>query len=170
MASRRTCGLLVAATLLGGLLAGMNVDRAFVAMPAWKEVGAAAWAAFSQKADLGNGLFLYPFEAIGAALLNIGTVLSYRLDRVKSPSKPLPFYLATLLAIGGLLVTAKAAPIMLNVPHLGGDPLAVQKAFEGFNFWGGIRGLFQVGAFAANLWSLFSLSQTADPKTQRANG
>jgi hypothetical protein len=126
--------LLVAATWFGGLMAGMNVDRAIVAMPAWQQVGSLAWATFSQKADLGNGLFLYPFEAIGGALLNIGAVISYRFDRVKSPSKPLPLYGATFLAIGGLLVTIRVAPIMLGVSHLGGDPVAIQKAFDGFDF------------------------------------
>jgi hypothetical protein len=127
--SPRTKFLLVAATLFGGLLAGMNVDRALVAMPAWQRVGPLAWAAFSQKADLGNGLFLYPFEAIGGALLNIGVLLSYRSDRGNSPAKAWPLYLAVFLAIGGLLVTIKAAPIMLSVPHLGGDPVAIQKSF-----------------------------------------
>lgn len=154
MISLRTKILLVTATLFGGLMAGMNIDRAFVAMPAWQEVGSSAWAAFSQKADLGNGLFLYPFEAIGGTLLLICTIISCRFDRVKTPSKTLPLYLAAFLAVGGLIVTAKAAPIMLSVPHLGNDPVAIQKAFDGFNFWGGIRGVFQVSAFAAELWEL----------------
>jgi hypothetical protein len=167
MVSKRTYDFLVAATLLGGILAGINIDRAIVAIPAWKQVGAVAWAAFSEKADLGNGLFLYPLVAIGGALLNIGAVLSYRLDRVKSPSHFFPLSLGALLAIGGLLVTVKAAPIMLGVPHLDGDPSAIQKAFDGFNFWGGIRGFFQIGAFAANLWSLSSLNQRTDTKNAK---
>jgi hypothetical protein len=157
MISFRTKILLVVATFFGGLMAGLNVDRAFVAMPAWQQLGPLAWATFSQKADLGNGLFLYPFEAIVGTLLNIGTLVSYRFDKVKTKSRALPLYLAALLSIGGLLVTVKAAPIMLSVPHLGGDPLLLQKAFDGFNFWGGIRGLSQLLAFVAELWAIFSL-------------
>jgi hypothetical protein len=48
MISARTRALLIAATVLSGLLAGGNVDRAIVAMPAWEQVGAAAWAEFSR--------------------------------------------------------------------------------------------------------------------------
>jgi hypothetical protein len=59
MTVQRTSNLLVAATFIGGLLAGGNVDRAFVAMPAWEHVGAIAWGQFSRHADLGNRLVLY---------------------------------------------------------------------------------------------------------------
>ncbi len=167
MVSKKTYGLLMGATLLGGFLAGLNIDRAFVAMPAWKAVGAPAWAAFSEKADLGNGLFLYPLEAVSGALLNIAVVLSCRSDGLRSLSKALPPSLAALLAIGGLFVTIKAAPIMLGVPHLVGDPAAMQRAFDGFYFWGGIRGFFQVGAFVADLWSLASFRQMIPPINPR---
>jgi hypothetical protein len=63
---QKTFILLIAATFMGGLLAGGNVDRAFVAMPAWEQMGAIAWEQFSRHADLGNGLVLYPLEAFGA--------------------------------------------------------------------------------------------------------
>ncbi len=157
MVSLRTKILLAAANLFGGLMAGMNIDRAIVAMPAWQQVGSLAWAVFSQKADLGNGLFLYPFEAIAGVLLNIGAILSYRFDRLKIPSKAWPLYLAVFLSIGGLLVTIKAAPIMLGVPQLAGDPVPIQNAFDGFNFWGGIRGVFQVSAFIAEIWAMATI-------------
>ena len=62
-----TRNLLIAATLVGGLLAGADVDRALVAMRAWQQVGPEAWAAFCQHADLGNGLVLYRVEAFGGA-------------------------------------------------------------------------------------------------------
>jgi hypothetical protein len=64
MGSETTRLLLIAAAFVSGLLAGGNIDRAFVAMPAWQEVGATNWAEFSRHADLGNGMWLYPIEAI----------------------------------------------------------------------------------------------------------
>jgi hypothetical protein len=56
--------LLILSTFVSGLLAGGNIDRAFVAMPAWQQIGATSWAEFSRHADLGNGLILYPAEAL----------------------------------------------------------------------------------------------------------
>jgi len=52
MISPSTRYLLVAATMLSGLLAGGNVDRATVAMPAWGQLGAEAWAEFSRHRSL----------------------------------------------------------------------------------------------------------------------
>jgi hypothetical protein len=153
MISTRTWALLVAATVLSGLLAGGNVDRALVAMPAWEQVGAPAWAAFSRHADLGNGLVLYPLEAIGAFLLIVAAAASLYADRMARPPLMLPLWCAIALAAAGLLCTLKAAPIMLSVGDLG-DPAAIRQAFEGFRFWGNIRGVVQVLAFLATVWAL----------------
>ena len=153
MISSRTRSLLVAAIVLSGLLAGGNVDRAIVAMPAWERVGAPAWADFSRHADLANGLFLYPIEAIGSFVLILAAMASLHLDRAAKGRVALPIYGAVLLSVGGLLCTLKAAPIMLGIEGLG-DPAALRQAFDGFHFWGNIRGIFQVLAFLAAVWAL----------------
>jgi hypothetical protein len=153
MISARTRYILVAATMLSGLLAGGNVDRAIVAMPAWEQVGAPAWAEFSRHADLGNGLLLYPFEAIGSFLLILVAAVSRHIDRPARGRFELPLYAAVLLSAGGLFCTLKAAPIMLGIGHLN-DPAALQHALDGFYFWGDIRGVFQVLAFVAAVWAL----------------
>jgi hypothetical protein len=153
MISSRTRCLLVAAIILSGLLAGGNLDRAIVAMPAWQQIGAAAWADFSRHADLANGRVLYPIEAIGSFVLILATTASLHLDRAAKGRVAPPIYGAVLLSLGGLLCTLKAAPIMLGIEGLG-DPAALQQAFEGFHFWGNIRGVFQVLAFVAAVWAL----------------
>ena len=153
MISSRTRSLLVAAIVLSGLLASGNVDRAIVAMPAWQQVGAPAWAEFSRHADLANGFFLYPIEAIGSFVLILAAIASLRLDRAAKGRVAPPIYGAALLSGGGLLCTLKAAPIMLGVEGLG-DPAALRQAFDGFHFWGNIRGVFQVLAFLAAVWAL----------------
>jgi|HubBroStandDraft_6_1064221.scaffolds.fasta_scaffold89655_3 hypothetical protein len=153
MVSSRTRSLLIAATVLSGLLAGGNVDRAIVAMPAWAQVGAPAWAEFSRHADLGNGLVLYPLEAIGAFLLIALTAVSLYLDRAAKAHIMLPLYGAVVLAGTGLLCTLKAAPIMLSVGHLS-DPASLRQAFDGFRFWGDIRGAAKVLTFFATVWAL----------------
>jgi hypothetical protein len=153
MISSRTRALLIAAAVLSGLLAGGNVDRAIVAIPAWAQVGAPAWAEFSRHADLGNGLVLYPLEAIGAFLLIVLTAGSLYVDRAAKAHIMLPLCGAAVLAAAGLLCTLKAAPIMLSVGHLS-DPASLRQAFDGFRFWGDIRGAAQVLAFFATVWAL----------------
>jgi hypothetical protein len=160
--------LLVAATVLSGLLAGGNVDRAFVAMPAWEQVGVPAWAEFSRHADLGNGLVLYPLEAIGAFLLLLAAAVSLHVGRAATARIALPLFGAVMLAAVGLLGTLKAAPIMLSVGHLS-DPALLRQAFEGFRFWGDIRGVAQVLAFFAAVWALAALSE-AEPECRQNAG
>jgi hypothetical protein len=152
-----TRALLIGATVLGGLLAGGNVDREFVAMPAWRRVGAEPWAAFSRSADLGNGLVLYPLEAIGAALLTLAAAIAFWLDGDVARSAAWPLYAAVVLAILGLLLTVKAAPIMLGIRHVT-DRAALQRAFEGFRFWGNFRAVCQVLCFLAQVLALSRLA------------
>lgn len=64
MPHARTRLLLIAATFLGGILAGTAVDRVIVGGPAWHALGAAAWLEYSRHADLRAGLFVYPIEGV----------------------------------------------------------------------------------------------------------
>src|SRR5439155_16845940 len=132
-----TYGLVTAAAVLDGFLAGGNVDRWFVQMPAWRRLDVRAWAAYSRHADLGNGLFLYPFEAIGGALTTVAAAIAFHFDANASRSAGLPIYLAVALVLGGLLMTLEAAPKMLSLRRIGDDPVALQGAFDGFNHWSG---------------------------------
>jgi hypothetical protein len=50
---------------------------------------------------------------------------------------------------------------MLRVRTLGDDAAGLHQAMDGFQYWGNIRGLLQVLAFVANLWSLVELSGRA---------
>src|SRR5687768_4540286 len=116
---RITRGFVIAATLLGGLLAGSNVDRNLVHMPAWHHVGALAWAAFSREADLAlNGMILYPLEGIGGAIFTIAAAIAYHFDHTAPRKAAVPIYAAAAMVVGGMLATTQAAPIMLSVRHL----------------------------------------------------
>jgi hypothetical protein len=156
MTSIATCGLITAATIFNGVLAGGNIDRALVQMPAWRKVGARAWAAYSRHADLENGFYLYPTEAIGGALFTIAAAVSFRFDVTAPAPAALPVYLSVALVIGGLLATVKAAPLMMSLRCVD-DILALQKAFDGFRRWGNMRGAFQILAFLANVWALVAV-------------
>ncbi len=164
MTSRLTRNIVIAATLVDSILAGLNINRVLVEMPAWQQTGPLAWSEFSKHADLSlTGTLLYAVSAFAGALLSIAAVISYHRDRRVPRSAAVPLYAAALLTIGGLLTTIQAAPIMQSVPGLGSDTVALQQALDGFQFWGGVRALFQVLAFGANLWSLVAL---LTPSTQ----
>jgi len=145
--------LLAIALLFSGLLAGENVDRAIMAMPAWRSVGAAGWADFSRHADLGPGLFLYPVEAFGAALFALAAAIGFHREEYAPASVKALLAASVALAAVGLLLTIEAAPIMLGIRDVT-DPAALARAFEGFWFWGNLRAICQVLAFIAQIAAL----------------
>lgn len=162
----RTRYLLAAATIMSGILAGAVVDRALVGGPAWHALGAEAWAQFSRRADLGPGLIAYPIEAIGATLLLVAAAVSAHFERCARIGLALPLAAAVTFSLLGLLLTLKAAPIMLS---LGSAEPAVplQHAFEAFFFWGlYVRGAVDVLTFFAAVWALSSLCGVTTSNTK----
>src|SRR5215211_1970324 len=160
--ARPTWILIVVATLLNGILAGVTVDRILVGLPAWHAVGAIAWANYSRSADLGNGLLIYPALAIGGALFSVGAAVSLIWQPTRRRSVAIALYVAAALAITGLLLTFKDAPSMLSLRTIGNEDMAhLQQAFNGFWFWEAIRGVIQVLVFVGNLWSLGMILLTA---------
>jgi|SRR5271155_2582196 len=155
LSSRLTFIFLLAALLLG--VFGASFGRTLVENPAWRHVGAEAWAEFSRAADLGNGEIVYPLEGIGAMLLIVAAAISFRLSGKRPLSAAIPVYGAALMYIGGLLVTTQAAPIMLSVAHIGDDPVALQRAFDGFVWWGNIRAVFGFLGDCATVWALVAI-------------
>jgi hypothetical protein len=159
MPSTRTRVLLAAATLLNGILAGGVIDRVVIGGPAWHELGAQAWAAYSRHADLGNGLVAYPVQAIGGALLIISAAVSNHFDRDAGSVTTVSLYCAVVFSLVGLVLTTKAAPIMLGLatPQ---SPSTTQHAFDEFFLWGlYVRGTTILLTFIAVTCSLACLDQ-----------
>src|SRR5437870_2529031 len=142
-------GVSVAATALGGILAGATADRLVVQFPALGRLGPKFWADYSRNADLSvRGAAFYPTVAIGHAVLSVAAaVITDRRARSSAVA-------AAMLTLGGLVLTLKAAPNMLSVRHLGDDQVALERARRAFNFWSRIRGACHIAAFIANVWSL----------------
>jgi hypothetical protein len=158
----KTRRLLIAATLVNGLLASGNINRAVVDMPAWRQVGVLGWAVFSRHADLGpRAIIVYPGEAFTGMILSVAAAVMFRRDRGAPRAAAIPLYTAALLTIGGLLFTIKAAPIMLSVRHLGDDPVAFQRACDGFAHWVLWRGPCQCAAYLASFWALVEWTNTS---------
>src|SRR5437762_7447049 len=89
----------LSATLADGLLAGGDLDRWLVGMPAWQSVGILAWANYSRSADLGNGFVLYPILAIGGTVLSLAAVVIFALEGKHERVVAIPVYAAAALAV-----------------------------------------------------------------------
>jgi hypothetical protein len=124
------------------------------------------WAVFSRQADLGNGLILYPGEALLGAVLICAASAGCVVDRARY-SLAIPVFVAALLSLLGLALTFKAAPIMLGITDAV-DPATLKTAFEAFHHWGNMRGVCQVLAFVAQVWALAALAVSV--QTERASG
>jgi hypothetical protein len=127
-------------------------------MPAWRTVGPVGWAIFSRQADLGNGLLLYPIMAIGGTLLCVIAAVLLISSPLRPRSAQVPIFIGAALMILALPLSMRAAPFMLSLKRIGdGNVGLLAQAFSGFEFWGRLQGIFHLGAFAANLWSIVAV-------------
>lgn len=144
-------GLLLAATTLNGILAGVSVGKAVVELPAGRRLGPAEFARFSRAADHGNGLVLYPLLGVG------GPALTIIADLVGHSAAALPegalaaLDIAVVLSVAHLGTTLMAAPRMLEVGRLGDDAPRLGTAYARFTRWHHLRTALQVATFLACL-------------------
>ena len=157
MASSITRALVTAATALSGVVAGTTIDRSVVQLAAWRRLGADPWAVYTRE-ELRRSLVWYPPLGIGTTLINIGSAVAVHRDSAASRSSALLSRAVAILAIGHLLATAKATPNMVRVRETE-DPDALREALESFTRWNGVRSALDTLTFAANLWSLRSISK-----------
>jgi len=52
-------GVVVAALLFDGILAGLSLDKVIVQLPARHRMGVVGYAGYARAADLGNGMVFY---------------------------------------------------------------------------------------------------------------
>ena len=99
-------------------------------------------------------------------LLIVVAAISFRLSSTRPRSVAIPIYAAVVMKI--LLATTQAAPIMLSVAHIGNDPAALQRAFDGFARWDNLRAVIGALGYCADVWALVAIvrvSATSRPTT-----
>jgi hypothetical protein len=140
--------LIIISCLLTGFLAGENVDRYLVQVPAWRQMNMITWAQFVRHADMSmNGILLYPGEAIiSAGLLIIASVIVLK-NRIEFSVVAKPLHTSTCFALAGLGLTIFAAPYLLSVWSMPDDPEFLQHQFNHFHFWGAWRAAAQILSF-----------------------
>lgn len=146
--------LVLFACIVGGLLAGGDLYRYLIEVPAWRNLEISNWQIYSRHADLGNGLILFPAEALGNSLILIIASLICLKNRDLNPVE-LPIHASTIFAVAGLIFTAFAAPVMLHLSKINGDSTRLKNAFNTFHFWGSLRAVAQILSF---IFSVVALS------------
>lgn len=138
--------MISSACLIAGLLAGENIFRYTLEVPGWRHIDIAQWGEYSRHADLGTGIFLWPFEAISTSLLLlVSSVIIFRNKHLQPAATTV--YASAFFAMAGLGFTFFAAPYMLSVRNIGNDAQLLQQTFDHFHFWGLLRAVAQVLSF-----------------------
>jgi len=145
--------LILAATLVTGLLAGASLDKAIVQLPARHRMGILEFATFSRANDLGNGLITYPVLGISSALLAILAALAAFLQ--KTPFQHAwPLYVSALLALLHSVTTSRAAPTMLSLREPINDESRLVETFNRFAKWHNLRAVLQILNFMMLVWAI----------------
>jgi hypothetical protein len=147
MRARTDRNLLILAVAANGLLAGATLDQAIKQLPARREIGATAYSAYSQAADLSNGVPWYASLGIGGALITIvAVVVAMRRQRCRAVRAAL--WTAAAATVGHMVVTGFAAPLSFSQRDAR-DPAEVTDIFNTFEQLNGVRAGLQVVALLA---------------------
>jgi len=146
--------ILIAACSVSGWLAGANIDRYIVQLPAWKYVDIVSWAEYSRHADLGNGLWLYPLEAVGTfILLVIASIIAIVNRPILKQSAPI-IYAAAFFAALKIALSIFSSPVIMSLRTSGNDKQMLQNAFDMYHFWSPYNVIVQLFLFFFCLWAL----------------
>jgi hypothetical protein len=149
--------LLTASIFLNGMAAGLSVDRSIVQLPAFRRTGVQAWAAFSRRADLGNGLFYYPPLVISAALFSVAAAWTLHRDHGTPRRAARLAGSAAISALAVIVATSRAAPNMWRLRRISDeDTESIEESYRGFRRWHNVRSAALTAAFAFGLLALRS--------------
>jgi hypothetical protein len=149
--------LITVACIVSGFLAGGNIYRYIIEVPAWRHLDMSMWAEYSRHADLENGIFLFSIEAIGSVILLVSASIIILSGKSLFKTVALPVHFATFFALTGIGLTFFAAPIMLGLRKSVTDPEIIEQAFNSFHFWGLLRAVAQVLSFFGCVWAMSKL-------------
>jgi hypothetical protein len=145
--------LLAVATAVDGLLAGASLGQSIKQLPARHRIGVVAFSAYSQAADLGNGVVWYATLGIGGALLTLASAtFALVLNAPQQPRRLL--LIASVLAIAHSITRARAAPLNFSQRAAQGKADALREIFARFERLQMLRSVLQLATFALVVWAL----------------
>jgi hypothetical protein len=139
--------LLMTAVAANGLLTGAALDQAVKQLPARHRIGVEAFSAYSQAADLSNGVAWYATLGVGTAALSIAAVVAGLRAR---PSRMVrrALWVAAAGTVGHMAVTAVAAPLNFSQRHAHGVR-ELTEVFDTFERLNTLRAALQVVVLGA---------------------
>jgi hypothetical protein len=149
-----TVGLLIVAVIANALLVGASLDQSIKQLPARRRIGALAFSAYSQAADLGPGIAWLGALGIGAALLTLAAAIVGLRDGHGDGQRNVALLVAAVLTVAHSLVTARAAPTNFSQRTVAGDERALTAVFDRFERLQTIRAALQVLTLVAITWAL----------------
>jgi hypothetical protein len=144
--------LLIFATAATGLLAGASLDQSIKQLPSRRRIGVAAFARYSQAADLSNGIAFYASLGLAVLLLNIGAAIAVYVESL-AMALTLAVYAGACLAIFHSIVTVAAARTNFSQRSVT-DQTKLAVIFDRFARLQAMRCALQVLNFGANLWAI----------------
>jgi hypothetical protein len=158
-------GLLLGAVVANAILVGASLDQSIKQLPARRRIGAVAFSAYSQAADLANGRLWYGGLGVGTALVSLAAASTGLADH---PTRQRAVALAAMI-VGTLAhsaVTGLAAPTNFAQRRAAeaGDEQALTHVLDRFERLQTIRAVLQVATLAVCIWALTStVSLTTTP-------
>jgi hypothetical protein len=151
--------LIILAIAFNGILAGASLDQVIKQLPSRYEIGPMAFSAYSQAADLSNGVIWYGTIGIGSAIFTIASAIGIFSRQRNNQSYYYyyyvkPIYIAAILSVAHSVVTAIAAPTNFQQLEVSGDEQALTQVFNNFERLSLVRAILQVAAFGAILLGL----------------
>jgi hypothetical protein len=139
--------LMVAAVAVNGLLTGATLDQAVKQLPARHRIGVEAFSAYSQAADLSNGVVWYAVLGVGTAVLTLAAVVAGVRAR-RGGAVRWVLWVAAVATVAHMAVTAVAAPVNFSQRDAHGvrDLTGVFNSFERLN---AVRAALQVVVLVA---------------------
>jgi|SRR5919198_3206543 hypothetical protein len=147
--------LIILATAFDGIVAGASLDQSIKQLPSRHKIGPKAFSAYSQAADLGNGIIWYATIGMGSALLTIAAAISILFQDVGYSYYAIAIYVAAILSVAHSAATAKAAPLSFSQRKVSDDEQALIRVFSHFERLHLVRAVLQVATFGAMLLGLY---------------
>jgi hypothetical protein len=158
--------ILVTALAVNGLLAGATLDQAIKQLPARRHIGVEAFSAYSQAADLSNGVAWYASLGIGAAVLTLAAVITgLRARRGRAVRRLL--WIGAVATVAHMAVTAVAAPVNFS-QRRASDAAALANVFDTFELLNAARAFLQILVLATVTLATFVQLRTVTAVSRSA--
>lgn len=147
----------VAAMAVGGIVAGVSLDKVIVQLPARRRMGPVAYARYARAADLGNGVAFYAAVGVAAAVL---TLAAFGLALARDAQGSV----AALLGAGAVLAvlhsgtTGRAAPAMFRIGKAEDTDAVLEPLLTRFARWSALRAALQVATFGVMVAAVVAVS------------